>query len=140
MIEWSSLKFTWEYFRTKVIGTCNPAKADPESLRGNIYSKWLDFKLLTSPDLKNNAIHAPSSAFESLIERSIWFMSPLESDIGLGQKLIAAGIPLQILKEWSFNPKIVDTYVFDSMYNLDSEHCILKAKELLKLYAGMYVF
>jgi hypothetical protein len=137
LVEWSSSMLDWGEFRTNVIGACNPLEAEPDSLRGALANKWLELKLQHPLDTMNNAIHASSSAFESCVERSIWFKNPLEQDAMFGQKLLAAGIPLQTLKEWSFNPKIFDKHIFDYMVNLDSAQCIAKAKVLVKRSTGI---
>jgi hypothetical protein len=131
LVEWSSSLLDWADFRTKIIGTCNPFEADPASLRRLIATQWLDLRLQHPLDMMNNAIHASASAFESCIERSIWFKTPLEKDVMFGQKLLLSGIPPSTLQEWSFNPKLFDKSIFDYMLNLDSEQCIAKAIVLL---------
>ena len=132
MVEWNSAMLDWKEFRTQVIGACNPFEAAPDSLRRCMATQWLDLRLQHPLNVMNNAIHASSSAFEACIERSIWFKTPLEKDAMFGQKLLAAGVPLRALKEWSFNPKLFDKHIFDYMLDLDSAQCIAKARVLIK--------
>ena len=131
LVEWWSTMLNWEEFRCKVIGSTDPYEAHDESLRSIIASKWLDLMLRHPLNIMNNAIHASSSAFESCVERSIWFKTPIEKDAMFGQKMLSAGVPLITLREWSHNPKLFDKCIFDHMVNMDSAHCISKARVLL---------
>ncbi len=74
-IKWSIIEFnqeilTWEKFRTDIIGKTDATKAVPSSIRGffNINKEKANLRVT----YKENIIHASSSPFEALIEKSIW--------------------------------------------------------------------
>lgn len=132
LVEWTCNMLSWSEFRSKIIGSTNPYNADEESLRGRMAKEWLSLGHHHPLDIMHNALHASSSAFESCTERSIWFKNPVEKDAMFGQQLVAAGIPVQTLRDWSSNPKIFDKHIFDYMIDLDSAECTAKAILLLK--------
>ena len=48
-----------------------------------------------------------------------------------GQKMIAAGISIETIKEWSKDPQVKEKSLFDQMEDKDCDDCIAKAKELV---------
>ena len=84
-------------------------------------------------DIQNNGIHASSSAFEAMVERSIWFQQSLKSDPYFGKRLVSEGVPTKTLRDWSMNCIVHDSRLFDHMLELGAEDCIAKALELLKI-------
>jgi hypothetical protein len=131
-VEWEDDVMSWKSFLRDVIGNTDPREAKEESLRGQITRQWMELQVKAPLDIQNNAIHASSSAFEAMVERSIWFKQSLKGDPLFGKRLIAAGVPSKTLREWANNSIIRESRLFDHMNNLGADDCIDKALELLK--------
>ena len=118
-------KLPWRKFRNEVIGGTNPATAEPGSIRAHFYQQREALKMTGS--YRENVIHASASAFEALIEKTIWMADwPLERD-PLWQKLDKAGIKLEQLQQWrDTNPVItVDEKpvpLVESLEDMDSDN------------------
>lgn len=132
-VEWEDDVMSWKTFLSDVIGSTNPDEANEISLRGQLSRLWMELEMKGPLDIQNNGIHASSSAFEALVERSIWYKQSLKSDPYFGTRLIAEGISSKTLREWSMNCVINDTKLFDHMKYLGADDCIEKAKSLLKI-------
>lgn len=130
-VEWEDDVMSWKNFLSDVVGSVDPDFAKEDSLRGLISQQWMELHLKYPLDILNNAIHASSSAFEAMVERSIWFKHSLKSDALFGKRMIAAGVPPKTLRDWSMNCIVNDCRVFDHMNNLGADDCIDKAMELL---------
>ena len=121
---------SWADFRKKVIGATNPSFAHPESLRSIMNTEWEELGLAGPLDTMRNGIHASASAFEALVERSIWLGVSLESDKQFGVDLFSSTVPASVLKEWTNNPLVRGKYIFDRMENQGSEQCLETALAL----------
>ena len=137
IVEWDDTTCTWLNFRKRVIGETNPAFADSGSLRYILSEKRNDFGLQEPLDIMKNGIHASASAFESLVERSLWLRAPVEEDEHFGVSLISSAIPQYILKEWMCNPAVNGKYIFDCMENMGTEQCLEVALELYRQSHGI---
>ena len=132
LVEWDNAAMSWSDFRKKVIGATNPSLAHPESLRSIMNAEWEDLGLGGPLDMVRNGLHASASAFEALVERSIWLGVSLETDAHFGVHLFSSAVPATVLKEWTTNPVVRNKYVFDHMENQGSEQCLETAQELYR--------
>lgn len=129
VVQFNPEELSWADFRGKVLGPTDPAAAPADSLRGIILADWVNLGLKTVPDTGDNGVHASASPFEGLCERLNWLKAPLEAD-DFGAQLLAAGIPVDTIKEWSVDPQVKGRSLFDSLEDLDASACIAKAVEL----------
>lgn len=56
--EFKETDLSWSDFRKKVIGSTNPEKAAPGSLRNEILQKWKELGLGSRPNYGDNGVHA----------------------------------------------------------------------------------
>mmetsp|Transcript_39318 Transcript_39318/g.83752 ORF Transcript_39318/g.83752 Transcript_39318/m.83752 type:complete len:375 (-) Transcript_39318:1678-2802(-) len=137
-VEWDSSALSWEDFRGKVLGPTDPATAPSDSLRGQILAKWKDLGLEAEPNVGDNGMHASASPFEGMAERCNWLETPVEKDI-FGAKLLTAGVPVTILKDWSVDPQVIIEEggkmgsIFDQLEDMDATPCLDKLLTLAKL-------
>jgi hypothetical protein len=130
LVEWDNGAMSWEDFRKKVIGVTNPSLAHPESLRSIMTQKWDELGLSGPLDTMSNGLHASASAFEAMVERSIWLGVPLHKDKQFGVDLFSTSIPAAVIEGWATNPRIRGKFVFDHMENQGSGQCLETAKAL----------
>jgi len=130
LVEWDNAAMSWSDFRKNVIGGTNPSFANETSLRSLMNARWEELGLACPLDMMRNGLHASASAFEALVERSIWLGVPLESDIHFGANLFSSTVPASVLKEWTTNPTARNKYIFDHMENKGSQQCLEMAQEL----------
>jgi len=89
---------SWKRFRNEVIGATNPATADEESIRGLLYERQQALGIAVN--YRENVIHASASAFEALIEKTLWLPElPLDRD-PLWQALEGSDIAFDRLRAW----------------------------------------
>lgn len=93
VLEWDSSHLSWNDFSGEVIGNIDPTKAQPGSIRHTISLDWEKLGLTQAPSLRDNGVHASSSAFEALRERLIWVKGSLLFTDLFGSRLLAARIP-----------------------------------------------
>jgi hypothetical protein len=105
VVDFEPSKLSWSDFRGKVLGPTDPAQGPADSLRGKILHDWKSLGLGYEPNVGDNGVHASASPFEGLAERNNWLQAPLEQD-EFGKKLIAAGIPVSTIKEWTLDPQV----------------------------------
>lgn len=129
-VDFNPSKLLWSDFRGKVLGPTDPSTADPASLRGKIFANWEKLGLKSVPNVGDNGVHASASPFEGLAERMNWLKVSPDQDV-FGQKLIAAGISIETINEWSKDPQVKGKSLFDQMEDKDCDDCIAKAKELV---------
>jgi hypothetical protein len=130
LVEWDNEAMSWSDFRKKVIGGTNPSFAHPESLRSIMNSEWGDLGLDCPLDMMRNGLHASASAFEALVERSIWLKTSAEGDV-LGMELIGLGLTPEVLRNWMANVSVKGKPVFDHMDDKGSRDCVDMGKQLL---------
>jgi hypothetical protein len=127
-LEWNSKDISWEDFNIKVIG--NVDKPAMLSIRGQIYSKWLDCKLKSEPKWHNNIIHVSASAFEGMVERLMWIRGSLVFTDLFGCRLTKAKIPSGNIRDWVKNPVVGGYPVFSYFHNMGSSDCIAIMQKL----------
>lgn len=121
---------TWKSFNKQIIGTANPLTAHSTSLRASINAHWEALRLPAPLDMKDNAIHASSSAFAALADRTHWLAAPTFSD-PLGYALNMLGVTPSLLSEWLQNPIIKGQHINDHFKNLGCKQSIDVAYKLL---------
>eukprot|EP01062_Namystynia_karyoxenos_P000605 TRINITY_DN10220_c0_g1_i1.p1 TRINITY_DN10220_c0_g1~~TRINITY_DN10220_c0_g1_i1.p1 ORF type:complete len:339 (+),score=165.41 TRINITY_DN10220_c0_g1_i1:114-1130(+) len=136
-VEWDQDKLKWSDFRGKVLGPTDPKDAPADSLRGQVLAGWKDLGLDSEPNVGDNAVHASASPFEGLAERMNWLEIPCSKD-DYCQRMVAAGIPEETIKQWSVDPQVnigggKKGSLFDALEDLDATPCLEKAKELYKM-------
>lgn len=89
-----------------VAGPTDPADAPVDSIRGVIYKHWRALGLTEIPNTGDNGVHASASPFEGLAERMNWLKVDPAND-EFGAKLLAAGVSLKTIKEWSVDPQVL---------------------------------
>jgi len=138
-VEWDPAALSWESFRNELLGPTDPAAAPEGSLRNLIYQRWEALGLKAQPYTSDNGVHASASPFEGLAERMNWLGADPAED-SYGKALIAAGVPVATLREWSKDPRIdLDTTglrgsVFDALEDMDAGPCLKRAVELEGIY------
>lgn len=138
VVEWDSAKLSWKDFRGQFIGATNPAKADPNSIRGYCLAHAKEFDNLTV-DGGNNVIHASASPYEAMGERITWLgaddqAKAVEGD-PLWGALSAAGVTLAQFGKWQAENPTVDfngkkQSLVDALEDLDTP---IVAKNILSL-------
>ncbi len=132
-VEWDNSMMSWEDFTLNTIGDTNPKLAVKDSLRGSIFADWRNLNLKYEPNIEDNGIHASSSAFEGLVERSIWFMTQIVKD-PFALELVEASLPKQCVKEWCRNPVIKKKRLFEHFHGKGSAETIEIALQLYQEY------
>lgn len=130
-VEFDVDKLSWADFRGKVLGPTDPAKAPDGSLRKTIFDTYEALGLAGVPDTTDNGVHASASPFEALAERANWLGADLAQD-SYGKALLACGVPLDIVKAWSVDPRVnkgdgTQGSIFDALEDLNANDCLFKA-------------
>jgi hypothetical protein len=81
-------------------------------------------------NMMRNGVHASASAFEAMVERSIWMKITPELD-DYWPQLIDAGLTPDILRCWITNVFVMGKTVFDHMEDKGSRECIETVRHLL---------
>jgi hypothetical protein len=127
VVAWDSAKTSWADFRGAVLGPTDPVEAPADSLRGQIYAKWEALGLSAVPDVGDNGVHASASPFEALAERANWLSADIATD-SFGAQLIAAGVSLDTIKDWSVDPQVSiggkKGSLFDSVEDINTADCV----------------
>jgi hypothetical protein len=92
-------------------------------------SEWAGLGLDAPLDLMRNGLHASASAFEAMVERSIWLDVPATCD-PLGVNLYNLGFSVNLLNDWMSNTVVDGQTLFDHMENQGCVDCITTAKSL----------
>lgn len=138
VVEFDAEILPWKAFRSQVIGTTNPAAADPRSIRGALHAAGKEGGLTVT--YRENVIHASASPFEALVEKTLWVPDfPIERD-PLWQRLQPAGITLaQVLRWRDGNPAIPvagkQEPLIESLEDLDTDTLAARLLELVKTRA-----
>jgi hypothetical protein len=82
--------------------------------------------------MMRNGVHASASAFEAMVERSVWLKSMIERDV-FWLQLIELGMTPDIIEDWTTNVSVMGKSVFDHMNDRGSFECIDTARHLLSV-------
>lgn len=107
----------------------------------HLFRSYTELGLAEKPNKGDNGVHASASPFEGLAERMNWLGSKLEDD-AFGKALLEAGVPKEIIQEWSVDPRVEQPEggkgsVFDSLEDMDASECLQKIVELYNLNANL---
>merc|ERR1712194_185522 len=131
--QWPAQTLSWADFRGKVLGGTDPKTAEAGSLRNEIYKNWQALKLKGEPNTGDNGVHASASPFEALAERANWLGASLTSD-SFGKALLASGVPLKMVQEWTDDPPVKfegkKQSLFDLLEDMDGAECLRKAVKI----------
>ena len=126
-VDWKQLHCTFSS-PSLTLSTCAD---DSHTISDMITQNWQQFELKSEPSNRNRLIHFSASAFEALVERTIWLKSSLSTD-PFGFDLISAGLSLHTLLAWMDNPEVDGKSVFSHMNGLGAKPCIEVAMQLAK--------
>lgn len=114
-------RLSWADFRQKVIGSTNPADAQPGSARAEILGRWEELGLASAPTLALNGVHASAGPLEGLKERCVWSGASRESD-AFAQALLRVGVGRSELDGWlRDNPVVTLGGKTDKIFDLTEE-------------------
>ncbi len=133
--EWDSSGLSWKSFNDDVLGCSNPAAASPFSIRGAVNTDWRRLGLGGPPTLRDNGVHASSSALEAMRERLLWISGTLLETDPLGSALLAARISAASIKMWiETNPMIFTTQktIFDMAEGLGAAEVLALLVNILQ--------
>mmetsp|Transcript_14707 Transcript_14707/g.19551 ORF Transcript_14707/g.19551 Transcript_14707/m.19551 type:complete len:348 (+) Transcript_14707:78-1121(+) len=138
VVEWDAEVLPWSKFRGELLGPTDPASAPPNSIRGQIFSKWKDLGLSAEPNTGDNGVHASASPFEALAERMNW-LEIKPADDPFGAYILENGLDQDTLLAWTKDPVI--TYdndgakgsLFDALEDTDTSLCADKIAEFVQL-------
>ena len=99
VVEFDSANLSWSDFLGDAIGHRDPGKAHISSLRGSIYLEWQKLGLKVAPSLRDNVIHASSSALDALRERLLWVRGSLLFTDLFGARLLASRVQSTAIKK-----------------------------------------
>jgi len=126
-VKWDAANLSWERFRENFIGSTDPAKAEPGSIRGDSFLRWKELGLANQPSTGENAVHASASSLEALVERMNWLDLDLDED-PFGRALLSKKVSTQAVKEWAQDPVVCRggerRSLFDLVENLDHKECL----------------
>jgi hypothetical protein len=140
VIQWSAEMLPWKDFLTRAIGSSDPCKALPDSLRRTIYERYRNLEMEEQPNELFNAIHASESPLEGLAERLNWSFTKSVQHDEFGRILLGKGIPESKILEWCENSKVSMTWdvtpigrgvdvsgmmdIFDVVKGMDTRECL----------------
>lgn len=94
----------WETLRNDLIGTTDPAKADPASIRGTLFADPAGFGLATVSS-NFNGVHMSAGPLEGLVELARFFGGSVR-DYSFAETLTAAGVSVDGIGELAENPTL----------------------------------
>ncbi len=101
VVEFDASQISWRTFRQNVLGKTNASAADPESLRGKLYSEIpVEF-----PD-RDNYVHGSAGPLEGFVERTIHEADFEMTTNPVGAYLAKRGGTLQTFSRWRTNQSI----------------------------------
>lgn len=104
ILRFNEVKLNWRAFRHHVIGSTNPAQADVDSIRGEMFQRAKEYGVDVS--ISDNVIHASASPFEALIEKINWLGDNLKND-PLLDALQELGVTKKQIQTWYYdNPAV----------------------------------
>eukprot|EP00968_Pinguiococcus_pyrenoidosus_P003237 scaffold193_cov255-Pinguiococcus_pyrenoidosus.AAC.6 len=86
VVEFNRADCPWKRFRTEVIGSTDPEKAAPGSIRGQIFSRWKELGISRAPNVGDNGVHASAGPLEAIRELKLW----------AGEAVDASRTPLEV--------------------------------------------
>jgi hypothetical protein len=103
VVEFDPDRISWTQFRKSILGSTDASKADPESFRGQLYSR--DGDRLEYPG-RDNFVHGSAGPVEGLIERIVHEPDFDMKTNPVGKYLKTKGISLERFKTWKSHQSI----------------------------------
>jgi len=128
-VEFMAGALSWEKFRAEVLGATDPNEAPAGALRNVILKQWKALGLKSQPNTGDNGLHASASPYEALAERMNWLGVNPSRDT-YGKAMLANGITVRTIKEWSSDPAVKGASLFDQLEDMTSADCLKKSVEL----------
>ncbi len=128
VVEFDPKLVSWAQFRKKILGVTDASKADPASLRGELYMTYgadLEF-----PG-RDNFVHGSAGPLEGLIERTIHEPEFDMATNPVGRYLLKRGIDLESFKRWKAGrsiPQLGD--LFDATEERDTDEVLDRLNEI----------
>lgn len=151
-IEWDFHLMNWNQFINLIVGDVNPSLAYSTSLRGLMNIKWKELNIIIPPNsFDNNLIHFSTSAWDNMIERSIWLSQPYYED-KLYQQLLSVGISNETILHWISTNTYNDSYdikfhiggnshrLSDIFSHKGINECVKIALEILASPLGIFIY
>merc|ERR1711957_622038 len=104
-VQWDPSNMSWSDFRNKLLGPTDPNEAPSGSIRRTILESYKELGLKSVPNKGDNGVHASASPFEGLAEKNNWLGIEIADD-AFGKALIAAGLSIETIKDWSVDPRV----------------------------------
>lgn len=124
-LEWDEQATPYASFLRDIIGDCDPAKAAPGSIRGDIFENWEDMGLAAAPDRAHNILHVSCSAMEGMVDRITWLKGAMLFTDLFGSRLMSARFKTATIKAWMENPLVgEDAFLFEKVYGMNSLQCM----------------
>jgi hypothetical protein len=116
VVEFDPEQVSWKQFRKKILGATDASKADPDSLRGQLYAKFrVDF-----PG-RDNFVHGSAGPFEGFVERAIHEPDFDMAGNPVGQYLSARGVTQETFRHWKSSQSVSQLGgLFDSTEEKDT--------------------
>jgi len=124
----------WDALRNDLVGDTFPDKANPTSLRGEIFNKRNELEL-DDVSISNNFCHLSAGAFEAFLEINN-FYSKMKEDFDLTQtnvfkELSSKGLNEEEIMKSITNPVVNDESLFDATEHKNTD-------EALEIYISIY--
>jgi hypothetical protein len=97
VIEFDPAEVSWKAFREQMLGKTDASRADPQSLRGELYQR---FKSQLHFPGRDNFVHGSAGPLESFIERSIHEPDFEMNQSPVGMYLQQSGVTLPLFQQW----------------------------------------
>ena len=139
VVTWDEQDLSWTDFRSKVIGSTDPTKAEPKSIRKVLLEGYeTSFLLKMKPNTTFNGVHASAGPIEGARECRIWSKMPSTYVFLLHYFAKRTNVPEEIWDRAMNNEKIVlkdgnKGLIFDITEGVSAQ----RALDILKEMAGL---
>jgi len=139
LVQWKEGDLRWSDFRLKVIGSTDPEKADPASIRGVLLKEYqTKFSLGVKPTTTLNGVHASAGSIEGTRECGIWAKSKASHLFLLEQAAKTNNVSNAVWKRAMDNDKVElkngkKGLVFDVTEGMSATEALEVLKELSAL-------
>lgn len=120
IIEWDESVTTWPMMLSDIIGNRSPQHAKSFSLRSSLNEHWESLGLSNELNECLNGVYFSNSAFDAMVDRSIWDRSSQLFTDEFALKLFAA----KYSTAWVKNIIADASSVEDQMHGMNSEQCV----------------
>jgi hypothetical protein len=139
LVTWKEEDLSWADFRGKIIGSTDPEKADPKSIRGVLLKEFEStFHLTVKPTTTLNGVHASAGPIEGARECGIWGKMDGKHVFSLEKAARSTGVSSAVWKNAMDNCKIElkdgkKGLIFDVTEGFSAKQAVEVLKELSSL-------